>query len=352
MANFLELYPWQIKAWEHVVDSLGRLPHAILFAGTEGIGKLRFATRLAVALLCESEEKSPCGECRNCRLFSSGTHPDLHVLTSEARLESMDSVLVSYADRYLDDQSSRAKRKIPRSTIVIDQIRALIENANVKPHLSVNKVFVIDPVDSMTNAGANSLLKVLEEPAPNTFLVLIAQSTQNLLPTISSRCQKLFLPAPDSEQIEKWLVQQKLRPQEIRAIQQSGKGPVVALQQLQNDEILRSTTFGSTVLKQLQRHRQRDLFELIELGNKLGEAECLDELLQLVSKLIREVAVAKERKEKEETLLSEIALRADQRKLFLIYDHIGLLRNQIRAGGLDKTLAVEDALIAIDSCVR
>ena len=78
----------------------------------------------------------------------------------------------------------------------------------------------------------------------------------------------------------------------------------------------------------------------------------MDELLQLVSKLIREVAVAKDRKEKGETLLSEIALRADQRKLFLIYDHIGLLRNQTRAGGLDKTLAVEDALIAIDSCVR
>ncbi len=352
MANYLELYPWQIKAWERVVESLGRLPHAILFTGTEGIGKLRFATRLAVALLCEGEEKSPCGECRNCRLFSSGTHPDLHVLTSETKLESMDSVLVSYADRYLDDQSSRAKRKNPRSTIVIDQIRALIESANVKPHLSVNKVFVIDPVDSMTNAGANSLLKVLEEPAPNTFLVLIAQSTQNLLPTITSRCQKLLLPVPESEQIEQWLMQLKLRPQQISAIQQCGKGPIVGLQQLQNDEILRSTAFVSTVLKQLQRHKQRDLFELIELGIQLGEAECLDELLRLVSKLIREVAVVRERNQKGDTLLSEIALRTDQRKLFLIYDHIGLLRNQIRAGGLDKTLAVEDALIAIDNCVR
>lgn len=352
MANFLELYPWQIEAWKRIVESIGRLPHAILFTGTKGIGKLRFATRLAVALLCENEEKSPCGECRNCRLFNSGTHPDLHVLTSEARLESVDSVLVHYANRYLDDQSSRAKRKNPRSTIVIDQIRALIENANVKPHLSVNKVFVIDPVDSMTIAGANSLLKVLEEPAPNTFLVLIAQSTQNLLPTITSRCQELFLPAPGPEQIEQWLVQLKLSPQEISAVQQSEKGPVVGLQQLRNDEILQSTAFVSTVLKQLQRHKQRDLFDLIELGVQLGEAECLDELLKLVSKLIREGAIVKERKEKRETLLSEIALRTDQRKLFLIYDQIGLLRNQIRAGGLDKTLAVEDALISIDNCVR
>lgn len=351
MTYHLELYPWQSTAWKRMIESFDRLVHATLITGIEGIGKFRFASKLAMALLCAAPDGKPCGQCRNCKLFSAATHPDLHVLTSEAKLEFLDSTMQSFAERYLEDERARTKRKTRRTSIVVDQIRALIESANVKPHISDNKVFLVDPIDSMTIAAANSLLKILEEPPPNTFLILIAENHQHLLPTITSRCQKLNFSEPDRTTTEIWLKKQNLDSNAIDAILDSGKGPVLGLRRSRNKEFIRSSDFIDQLLKHFNHVRNDDILSLVELGVQLGESECLGELHLLVSNMIREASDQGVGNDSTDTNLTGIARRTNIKKLYSLYDHIGFLSHQNKVGGMDKTLLVEDALLAIEAIV-
>ncbi len=351
MALIPELYPWHSMVWNRAADSFDRMAHATLITGTEGTGKFRFASRLAMALLCSDAGSKPCGECRNCKFFSAATHPDLHVLTSEAKLDFLDSTMQSFAERYLDDASARTKRKTRRTSIVIDQIRALIEAANVKPHISDNKVFLVDPIDSMTIAAANSLLKVLEEPPPNTYLILITENDQNLLPTIASRCQKLNIPEPDRTASELWLEQQHLDSAVIQAIIESGKGPVLGLRRVKNNESDQSSEFVNQVLKHMNRERGEDLLSLVDLGVQLGESDCLAILQLLVSKMISRAGGVTNGTHANDTHLNSLVNRTNMKKLYFIYDHIGFLSRQIRAGGMDKTLLIEDALLAFEGII-
>ena len=351
MVSIPQLLPWQHETWSRIAESFDRLPHATLLSGSEGIGKFQLASRLAMVLLCDRDEPHPCGDCRGCRLFTASTHPDLHVITSEVMLDSMDSVLTAYSERYLDDSRARSKRKTVRTTILISQIRSLINEANTAAHISRNKVFVIAPVDAMTTSASNSLLKILEEPAPNNFLILVTENSQNLLPTIASRCQNIRMSNPDFEDAEQWLVQEGLNQQEIDAIKATGRGPLLGLRNARSSVLLESKKFLDKVIQNLIGTSNEDAVMIAEQGLKLGENECLYELHQLVSDLIRMNLTGRSQSKYSKANLLDVASRIDPRSLFSIYDLIGQLRQQIREGALDKTLAIEDVLLVFGSVV-
>ena len=347
MASILKLLPWQHEIWSRIAESFERFPHATLLSGSAGIGKFQLASRLAMVLLCDRDEPHPCGDCRGCRLFTASTHPDLHVITSEVMLDSMDSVLTAYSERYLDDSRARSKRKTVRTTILISQIRSLINEANTAAHISRNKVFVIAPADAMTTSASNSLLKVLEEPAPENFLILVTENSQNLLPTIASRCQNIRMPDPDFDDAEQWLVQEGLNQQEIDAIKATGRGPLLGLGNARSSVLLESKRFLEKVIQNLIGTSNEDAVMIAEQGLKLGENECLYELHQLVSDLIRMNLTGRSQSKYSKANLLDVASRIDPRSLFSIYDLIGQLRQQIREGALDKTLAIEDVLLVL-----
>ena len=349
MVSIPQLLPWQHETWSRIAESFDRLPHATLLSGSEGIGKFQLASRLAMVLLCDRDEPHPCGDCRGCRLFTASTHPDLHVITSEVMLDSMDSVLTAYSERYLDDSRARSKRKTVRTTILISQIRLLINEANAVAHISRNKVFVIAPVDAMTTSASNSLLKILEEPAPNNFLILVTENSQNLLPTIASRCQNIRMPDPDFEDAEQWLVQEGLNQQELDAIKATGRGPLLGLRNARSSVLLESKKFLEKVIQNLIGTSNEDAVMIAEQGLKLGENECLYELHQLVGDLIRMNLTGRSQSKCSKANLLDVASRIDPRSLFSIYDLIGQLRQQIREGALDKTLAIEDVLLVLGS---
>ncbi len=147
----------------------GRVPHALLFAGAAGIGKMLAARTLAAALLCGGGRDEACGACQSCRMVEQGTHPDLIVLTADG------------------------------ASLKIDQIRALQHEAALAPYYGVARVFIVEDADRLTAQAANSLLKILEEPPTGTIFILTAASQYVLLPTIVSRCRLFaFRPlAPD-----------------------------------------------------------------------------------------------------------------------------------------------------------
>jgi DNA polymerase III subunit delta' len=166
-----------------------RLPHGIIFSGHWGIGKRTTAEALAAVFLCENPRNDePCGKCQSCQAMQGGSHPDYHFITKElARVH---------------DKSGTSKA----TQIAIQVIRhELSAPANRKPTLGRGKVFVIDEAELMTASAQNALLKTLEEPLGRTLIILLTQSTSQLLATVRSRCQIINFVPLDAKWITKEL---------------------------------------------------------------------------------------------------------------------------------------------------
>ncbi len=145
----------------------GRLAHAYLFSGPDGIGKRLVAMALARAIVCH--EQRGCGQCLACRKIDHQNHPDLHTLEPDG------------------------------TSIKIEQIRSFQRELNLKPLESPRKICMIEQADTMTVGAANALLKTLEEPRGDTLLILLTAQPNRLLETIRSRCQPLpFTRHPNS----------------------------------------------------------------------------------------------------------------------------------------------------------
>lgn len=164
----------------------GRLHHAWLIEGPEGIGKARLAQRLAAYLLgargsadrpLDADESDPVW-----RAFASGSHPDLRLIHRE-----------------LND-----KGKLTQD-ISVTQIRALTEFFTKKAAMGGWRIGIIDAIDETNKSGANALLKTLEEPPPQCVLFLINHGREPLLPTIRSRCRVLRLSVLSDEDCQRAL---------------------------------------------------------------------------------------------------------------------------------------------------
>lgn len=200
---FAPLLPWQSELWsqltKRVLTPQQSLPHALLAAGMQGMGKRAFVWRLVAWLLCRERESHPlgaCGMCESCQWLRAGTHPSLQVLPLISMPVSIDN-----ADNK-EAASSTAKDKKAAKTasntalkIKVDDIRAL------QPFIYQGgqgmRICVLDYAEQMTVAAANALLKTLEEPQAQVHLFLISDSPAQLLPTIKSRVQQLALQTID-----------------------------------------------------------------------------------------------------------------------------------------------------------
>lgn len=224
------LYPWQQSAWQQWQQLRARLPHAILFHGSEGIGKTAFSEACAQALLCETPtaDGHACGSCVACGWFAQYSHPDYRRVRPEA-LEEDDAD----GDEEGDTKKSKST-KAPSKDIRIEQVRALGDFINVSTHRSGLRVILLHPAEALNTASANSLLKMLEEPPPQTVFLLITHSLDRLLPTILSRCRKFALAMPDRQQALQWLQEQKVKDAE-GWLAEHGGAPLAALDASQDD---------------------------------------------------------------------------------------------------------------------
>ncbi len=139
-----------------------RFPQSILLTGPTGIGKLTLARILAAALLCSSQS-APCGHCSACHKVEQDIHPDV--------------TLIDLAD----------------AEIKIDTARAIRTDCSVVPNESSRRVVLIRHTQNMNVSAQNALLKILEEPPPYAFFILMTENASAILPTILSRCTQFAL---------------------------------------------------------------------------------------------------------------------------------------------------------------
>ncbi len=175
----------QDKAKKLILRTLaaGRLPHALLFRGPEGVGKQLFARGMAAALNCRSHDQpGACGNCLSCRKYRSGNHPDFLVISPE------------------------------KGAIKIEQVRRMVQALSYPPYESAIRIVLLEDVHTMRSEAANSLLKTLEEPPEDNLLILTADSSREVLPTIASRCQVLPFHNLSEEDTVRILAEQPDRP--------------------------------------------------------------------------------------------------------------------------------------------
>lgn len=203
--------PWHEPARAQLERALrsGRMPHALLLHGVEGLGKLAFAEWVARAMFCEQRGEAlvACGHCRGCALFDAGSHPDFTRVTLE------------------DDKQQ----------ISVDQVRAATERLTMTGSRNTWRVAIVHPAQQMTVAAANSLLKTLEEPGTNSLLILVTAQRFALLPTIRSRCQQLGIARPMPEVADQWLRQQAGKPVSPELLRFASGAPLRALDYLKDD---------------------------------------------------------------------------------------------------------------------
>jgi DNA polymerase-3 subunit delta' len=177
----------------------GRLASTYLFVGPPGVGKKLFARELARVLFCPhaaDEELEACGECESCRLFAAGNHPDLLFVG----LESARRLGPKYANASMLPVAAFVGEPDERNQV------GLCHEISLRPYLGNRRVAIIDDADLLTNESANCLLKTLEEPPPNSLLILIGTSPARQLPTIRSRAQVIRFQLLSTENVAEILL--------------------------------------------------------------------------------------------------------------------------------------------------
>lgn len=200
----------QIAAFCEAMAS-GKLHHAWLLTGPQGIGKARFADMAALRLLAEAAGPPPGGE----GLYVSAEHPTARLVTAGSHPD------FKRLERLAKDGTGELARNIP-----IAQVRTLQGMFATTPSMSSRRVVVIDAIDDLERAAANALLKNLEEPPAETVFLLVSHAPGRLLPTIRSRCRLLRFSALGSDAMARVLRNElpESDEAEIAALVRAGEG--------------------------------------------------------------------------------------------------------------------------------
>ena len=174
----LENFPWLKKSFLNT--NISKLPHSSLIEGSKGMGKSILAKYIAKTLLCSNSSTEACNSCQSCNLFDESTHPDFFINN--------------------DDEK-----------ILIDEIREMINFSILSSSISPAKVIVLNNCENMNIASQNAILKTLEEPNSNTYIILTSSKRRSLNQTIYSRCNKIGLRDLNQLELTEWVRSQGMQ---------------------------------------------------------------------------------------------------------------------------------------------
>jgi len=299
--------PWQSETWMRLSRQIEEetLPHALLMVGPANIGKNQLAYALARRLLCQTPvEGHHCENCHACALSGAGTHGDFRWLQPE--------------------EKSRV--------IKIDQIREVIEFGVKTASFGPRKVIVFSPAESMNSNASNALLKALEEPAENTFSILVSHRLQGLSATIRSRTQLLRLPKPAMKQSLDWLDGTTRKREDSERLLQIANGCPMLAQQIFEEGDYEAAAAIPLALDGLLTGR----VSVPAVAALLGKLSIEDALVQLTLYL--------------QALVFKAAQKGDMadnvQRVFAILDNVARLREAVAVGSNPNPQLLIESLLA------
>ena len=219
-----------------------RIPHAMLFCGTDGVGKSLVAEALAAAILCHAPvHNQACGHCKACRALAAGTHPDFFQIQPESETKAAPAIR-------------------------IEAVRKLQEEIARIPLLSERRVVIMQEADKMNEAAANCLLKTIEEPSGQIVFILLTSRPSALLDTIISRCMRVEFGILQPEELVAILYKQGIEEPLAGKLASIADGSVSKALAMQDEELL---------------NLQAQAFDLASAAGTLG----VEQLLQLAKEM-------------------------------------------------------------------
>jgi DNA polymerase-3 subunit delta' len=193
-----------------------RVSHAQLFLGPEGSGSLALAVAYAQYLSCEDKQADDsCGVCSSCRKYNKLMHPDLHFSypffakhkddTALTFIEQWREAFTANPYMNLDTWRGYLDAENKQANINIAECHQIIKKLSFKPFESAYKILILWLPEYLEKEG-NALLKIIEEPQPNTLFILVAQNQDQILNTILSRTQLIKIPCLLSAEVKEYLI--------------------------------------------------------------------------------------------------------------------------------------------------
>jgi len=208
--------PWIINILSTL--SFSNLPHGIIISGPDGIGKKILANAISSRLLINKTTNI-----ENSDLVNSNSHPDYFYLNNEKVLLHN----ITFRKNKWDDEKGQ---------------RNVNDFLSKTPSISINKVAVIVNAQTMNDESQNALLKSLEEPSPNSYIIMITNRPKCLLNTIYSRCQVINIPSLQIDDLNEWLINNGVS--DVNALDfPSFTSPLKILEELENNQHLNFKQF-------------------------------------------------------------------------------------------------------------
>lgn len=201
------------------ITSESRVPHALLVLGPEGSGQLQIVLQWCKMLFCTvSDQGSFCNQCKACRQVEQLVHPDLHFafpVIKHEKFKREETTSIHFLKEWrsfvndnvfgnLNDWLSQIDGLNKNANINVAECNQIIQNLSLKSFSGKYKIQIIWHAESLAREG-NRLLKLIEEPADDTVIILIANDANAILNTIKSRCQILRIPGYSDDEIKEFL---------------------------------------------------------------------------------------------------------------------------------------------------
>ena len=338
----------QERIWKHLGEAIhrGHLSHAYILEGEEGLGGQALAQRAARLLQCQSPTEreglaAPCEQCSSCLRASSGSHPDIQVLTHQKR-----------------DGSDKS------TTLGVGDARRLVADICVRPYEGPYKIYIVPRADEMTPQAQNALIKTLEEPPDYAVIFLLARESALLLPTILSRCVLLRLQPVEETKILTMLLSLPGKEGEGTYEKEERAGVCARLSHGSPGrarELFESadyTVFLEKVLGLLTDLPRRDAHEIAVFANETAEAGRTGELMEVTDGFLTDVMKAKSVGDADHLLFQAQVQYSNSIAKAVGYTALGKAQEVVqeaiasrRAGGNDARI-LELMLLQIRACLR
>ena len=295
----------QNEAKQHLLALIheGKMPHAMLFCGIQGTGKLPLALATARYLCCENPDATDaCGKCPSCIKMNKYIHPDVHFAfpiikkksgrdtVSDDFISEWRELLIESSYFSLSDWLRRMNAENQQAQIFVKESDEIQRKLSLKPSQSNNKIMIIWLPEKMNADCGNKLLKLIEEPPFHTFFFLITENPDTVLPTLVSRSQRFTIPPLEEKEIADWLIKKyMLQHNDANDIAHLSEGSV--LKAIENIHISEENKLFFNYFTQLMRlayaRKVKEIKEWSEQIASLGR-ERQKKLLEYFQYMIRE----------------------------------------------------------------
>jgi DNA polymerase-3 subunit delta' len=282
-------------------------PHALLFIGNPGYGTLPLALWTAGMLLCRSDHiEKPCGVCGDCLKSAQFIHPDLHVTFPVVKKEGLarkDTMSVHYMKKWrsliteqpyisLNEWLRQSADKSTKGDINVAECNEIAQRLQMRSFQGGNKVQIIWMAEMLGN-NANRLLKIIEEPPQNTYLILVAEDGNRVLNTLKSRCRTYPVPRIQNDDIVKYLREMhRLEAEDAEGIAANSEGDMNMVLEFLTIDSNEMFDMNERWLRLCQGGGIQDMRDWVEAFDQFNHEE-KKAVLSYLLKLLRETIHAK-----------------------------------------------------------